>query len=349
MMVSFAVGAVLSLAMGLAGQAADRPVNVVGSSTVSPFVVAVAELLDDQVRIEMNQNGTSLGLARLCASALGGPDIAAASRRILRAEMTACAEVGVKELVEMKIGLDGIVIAQSEKALPIELSARDVYLALAARTPLSDQECRLVMNRRKLWSDVRDDLPEREILVIGPPMSSGTRQTFAKLVLEEGARAIPCLRQLEAHSPTYFESALEMRRDGQWIDGGENDHAIAHTLRHLRAAIGIFGYAHLFETDGIEAISYEGVLPTAETVATGVYPLSRPLYLYTTILRLQSRPGIETTLAQFAAPSITGPRGRLTRLGLISVPQSGGVLVMDAATGEVTSTSLSLGQHRFTP
>lgn len=292
-------------------------VEISGSTTVAPFSIAVGAHLSDAVKLEITQTGTGAGIADLCAGDESGVDIAAASRMIKGDELQRCAEQGIKTLVEIPLGRDGIVLAQSQKTKDMALTPKDLYLALARNTPRSDDECVIVPNRRTHWDQVRPDLPKREILVIGPPATSGTRDMLMSLIMRAGARNISCLKAQESRSPAFFEKALVLRTDGLWVDGGESDHAIAHTILHVHHALGIFGFAHLTKTPGIKAVALNGVLPTAQTIFDGSYLASRKLYLYTTGYSIAESPEVNTVLDRFFTIEAIGPTGFLPNIGLV--------------------------------
>jgi phosphate transport system substrate-binding protein len=319
-------GVLTSLVLLLASPApgADDPVlRVTGSSTVAPFSRAVAAFAGSDRPIEVGQTGTGAGIAALCAPAGHVPAIVGASRRITRAELSRCHGSGVQSLVELTIGLDGIVLAQSQHAPELSLTARDVYLALARQTPRTATDCTMVTNRRETWRDVRSDLPKRQIRVIGPAAGSGTRDMFISLVMKRGALSHDCLRARAEQDPGSLERILALRTDDRWIDGGENDHAIAHTLTYVREALGIFGFAHLKAAEGIEALSFEGVVPDDAAIASGDYPLARPLYLYARAARLAEDQAVEDVLAAYTSLPAVGPKGYLRKLGLIVAQDAG--------------------------
>ncbi|MEM9422681.1 MAG: substrate-binding domain-containing protein [Pseudomonadota bacterium] len=308
-------------------------VAISGSSTVAPYSMALAGLLPDEITLNVDQSGTSSGISNLCIHKDAPVDIAAASRSIRREEIRRCFDRGINTLTETLLGLDGIVLAQSAKAKPLNLTSKDIYLATARVTPRGGGDCLMVTNRRKTWRDVRADLPNREILVIGPPVTSGTRDMLMTLMITEGARQIPCMRALEAQAPDRFAKALVFRNDDHWVDGGENDDAIAHALVHLKQAVGVFGFAHLGAVDGIAPVAFNGVEPTAKTIGTGEYKATRPLYLYTSGKRLADKPAVGHVLKHFFALDAIGPRGVLTGLGLVTGERVGERTVIDTATG----------------
>ncbi|MEM9233693.1 MAG: substrate-binding domain-containing protein [Pseudomonadota bacterium] len=296
----------------------DRHVTIEGSSTVAPYARVMGDFLQNGHNLTISRAGSGTGLSRLCSGDEGAPEIAASSRLIKKKELMACAEAGITSLLEQSIGRDGIVIAQYRKAQDMELSPRDLYLAAAHHYPRGDDDCILIKNENTRWKDVRSDLPDRQISLIGPPRTSGTRDTFISKILVEGARSYPCLAALEKSNPDFFHRATRVRLDSQWIDGGEEDEAIAMTLPYVREAVGIFGYAYLLNSEDLEAIPFDGVLPTNETIASGEYKLSRNLYLYTTPETYRKNRTVPEFLRGFGSFGAIGPEGVLTRIGLVS-------------------------------
>lgn len=329
------ISAVLGTAPDPAMGIYKEPVTVEGSSTISPYVRALSTLIRDESRLNVIQDGTSSGIASLCSGLEGAPQIASASRKINPRELERCHESGISRLYEKFIGYDGIVIAQTKSAPEMELSAKDIYYALSHQHPRSDTDCVLVRNTTVSWEEVREDLPDREIKVIGPPRSSGTWDVFVKKALESGARSVSCLATLEKTNPVFFEKATQLRQDNHWIDGGEHDEAIAKTLHYVHDAVGIFGYAYLLGNDKIEAIKLDGVGPTAETILDGSYQLSRRLYLYTTPESYQENDGVQDVVRAFGSFAAVGPGGILTSLGLVTDQHGDPMIQIDTATGEM--------------
>ncbi|WOI53765.1 PstS family phosphate ABC transporter substrate-binding protein [Parvularcula sp. LCG005] len=328
-----------SLFMSIAGlvsvASADEagPLQIAGAPTVAPYAAAVADMVDGQSDIFIHRTNSHHGMTALCAKG-SSIQIAATNRPMLDQERSQCAGEGVEQLVEIELGYDGIVFAQSSKSKHISLTARDIYLAVARQTPRTNSDCVLVPNRRKTWKDVRSDLPKRDILVFGPPNSTGSWNALMELVLKEGARSFPCLAELESRSPSYFTSALDLRRDGMWVDGGENDFAVAHTLRYVRDAIGIFGFAHLSGTSGVEPISFNGVEPSVRTLNSHDYSVTQTLYLYVRADRLAQNENLEEIIATFSRFDAIAPQGRLVRLGLVPSRFSGRRTIISTANGE---------------
>lgn len=324
----------VSLLLSVAPMAANsEKVLIEGSSTVAPFARAALTLMEESYFIDIRQDGSSNGLAHLCGDATVTPAVATASRRIKPAELERCAEHGTGKILEKQIGRDGIVLAQSRKAKAMSLTVRDLYLALAYRLPQSDENCVLVFNDHSNWRDVDDRLPNREIKVIGPPRTSGTKDIFLEKAIVAGARTFPCLARLEEENPDFFRKATRIRQDTPWIDGGEHDEAIVQTLHFVPDAIGIFGYAYLLDAEGIEAVEVDHVMPTRDTIGSGEYTLSRPLFLYTKAETLAENETVQEFFAVFDSLAAIGPTGILTSMGLVPNREARETVLITTATG----------------
>jgi len=299
-------------------EAGPTPISIVGSSTVFPFAQQVGEDFvaanEGAVAPVIQSTGTSEGLAALCAGATPeapSPDIANASRRITLDELNACTANGVTELVEIKVGRDGIAFASAvDEGIDLALTSAAVYRALAAK-PFGEEQT------SENWSDVSGSLPNEPIIVYGPPSTSGTRDALVKLVMAPACKSDGAMAALEGEDAGAFAiNCLSLREDAAYIDQGEQDDLIVRKVANNPRAVGIFGYSYLEENaETIKALSLGGVLPTAETIADGSYPASRPLYLYVNKAKVASTPGIEAYLAQWAKSwSADGP---LAAIGLV--------------------------------
>ena len=317
------------------------PLQVSGSSTVAPFVLVLTDGLDG-FATRVSSSGTTAGLAALCDLRPGSADLTGASRRIGPAELAACASADVATVVEVPLGLDGIVLAQSEDARAMRLTAQDVYRALAAHRPAGPLDCTPRRNTARLWSDVRPDLPARRIEFYGPPLTSGTREVFTQQLLARGARAEPCLAALAAAEPERFEAALALRRDGAWIEAGESDGAVAYALTRLPGAIGVFGLVHAAAQEGLSLVPIDDAAPTPVAIAARRYPLSRPLYLYTTAGHLTRDPRVIEVIRAAVASEAVGEGGVLTGMGLVTGDEAGSAFLIDTRSGE--RTALPLGR-----
>jgi phosphate transport system substrate-binding protein len=298
-----------------------REIRVVGSSTVYPFTTAVAETFvnqgGDRKAPVVESIGTGAGLKRFC-DGVGWefPDIANASRRIKKSEYALCQRNGVGEVMEVQIGVDGVALAEANNGPKLQLSKRDVYLALAA-TPLGQP------NRTRTWRDVNPALPAVPIQVMGPPSTSGTRDALVELVMEPGcAEADPQVAALKAAADTahYDRRCKRIRDDGPYIDKGENDNLIVQGLASNPNALGVFGYSYLEENlDRLHGVPIDGVVPSYETIADRRYPGARPLYLYVKKRHLRAVPGLADFLNLYA--SMWAPGGKLAQRGLIAAPE----------------------------
>ena len=320
---------------------ARAPLQVSGSSTVAPFVLVLTNGLE-AVDVRITSSGTTAGLAALCDLRPGSADLTGGSRGIAAAELDDCAAAGVSTVVEVPLGTDGIVLAHSDAAEPLALTATDLYRALAAERPRGDGDCTLLPNTARRWSDVRADLPARPIRVFGPPPTSGTREVFAERVIAEGARAEPCLAVLARTDPARFAASLALRRDAAWTEAGESDGAVAYALTRLPDAIGVFGFVHAAAQEGLALVPIDGVAPTRDAIADGRYPLARPLYLYTTAGHLTRDPRVIEVIRGAVGAEAVGEGGVLSGMGLIASEGAGSAFLIDTRSGE--RTALPLGR-----
>lgn len=323
-----------ALQMPTSAQARDY-ISIVGSSTVYPFSTTVAEQFGKAYGFKtpkVESTGTGGGFKLFCGGVgVEHPDISNASRAIKKSELEACAQNGVKEIVEVKIGFDGIVLANSKKSPVFQLTRKDIFLALAAQIP--DSSGAMVKNPHKTWKDVNPALPATKIEVLGPPPTSGTRDAFLELAMEEGASEIESLKALKKSDEKAFRKvAHSIREDGAWIDAGENDNLIVQKLMTNPDAVGVFGFSFLDQnTDKIQGAQVNGVAPTFETIAAQQYPLSRPLFFYVKKAHVGSIPGIKEFVQEFTEEKAWGPNGYLADKGLIPLPEAERSAMRDAA------------------
>lgn len=324
--------ALLTALPGLALAEGGRDsISIVGSSTVYPFSAAVAEQFGKKGKFKtpkVESTGTGGGIKLFC-SGIGPqfPDIANASRAMKKSEFENCQKNGVKDIVEVKIGFDGIALAQSKKAKQmLQLSRKTIYLALAKRVPdpKKPDDGTLVENPYKMWSDLDPALPKSKIEVLGPPPSSGTRDAFAELALEGGCSQIPWLKAKKETDEAFFKNVcMTVREDGAYVEAGENDNLIVQKLEANPNAIGIFGYSYLaLNEDKLKPAPVDGHAPTYEAIAEGSYPISRPLFFYIKKGHVGVIPGIEEFVAEYTADKASGPEGYLADKGLIALPEA---------------------------
>ncbi len=315
---------------GYAGAASGRDyISIVGSSTVYPFATVVAEQFGKTTgfktpKIESTGSG---GGHKLFGAGVGVqyPDITNSSRRIKKSELEKCIKNGIKEVVEVKIGYDGIVVANSNKAPVMKLTRKDLFLALAKEVPNpKDGGKTIVANPYKTWKDVNPALPATRIEVLGPPPTSGTRDAFVELVMDSGAEEFGIIKALKKSDKNRFKAVSRtVREDGAYIEAGENDNLIVQKLVANPDALGIFGFSFLDQnSDKIQGSMVEGVAPTFDNIADGKYPVSRPLYFYVKKAHVGTIPGMKEYLAEFTSEKAWGPDGYLAEKGLIPMPDA---------------------------
>jgi phosphate transport system substrate-binding protein len=316
---------VLSSVVLASGAQARDQIRVVGSSTVYPFATAVAEQLG-KTGIKtpvVESTGTGGGMKLFCAGVgVDHPDATNASRRIKKSEFEDCQKNGVKDIVELKIGFDGIVIANAKSGPSFTITKEQLFKALARDVPGADGK--LVPNPYKSWKDVDASLPDEKIEVLGPPPTSGTRDAFLELVMEPGIDKLPGMADLKKSDTKAFEKAWKsIREDGAYIDAGENDNLIVQKLEANPAAVGIFGYSFLEEnTAKIKGATVNGGLPTYENIATGKYAVSRPLFVYVKKQHVGVVPGVDKFVEEFVSEKAIGEEGYLSSKGLVPLPKA---------------------------
>ncbi|WIO75675.1 PstS family phosphate ABC transporter substrate-binding protein [Porticoccaceae bacterium LTM1] len=303
-------------------------ISIVGSSTVYPFATVVAERFGKATKFatpKIESTGSGGGMKLFCAG-LGTehPDITNASRRMKAKEFEMCKKNGVTNIVEVLIGYDGIVLANSKKSKTFELSRKDIYLALAKDVPNPDGSETLVANPYKTWKEVNPALPNVKIEVLGPPPSSGTRDAFAELALEGGAKTFSWIKDMKkVDKKKYKAIAHTIREDGAYIEAGENDNLIVQKLEANPNALGVFGFSFLDQnSDKVHGSIIEGNAPTFDSIADKSYPVSRPLYFYVKKDHVGVIPGIEQYLAEFTSEKAWGEDGYLAEKGMIPMNSS---------------------------
>ena len=303
-------------------------INVVGSSTVYPFSTVVAENFGNKTGIKVpkiESTGSGGGMKLFCKGlGTSHPDITNASRRIKKNEFNQCKENGI-DVVEIKVGYDGIVIANSKKAKLLNLTKRQIFLALAKQVPEGNKEGgSLVDNPNKKWSDIDPNLPNKKIEVLGPPPTSGTRDAFNELAIEGGCKTFPKLKAIKKQDKKKYKAICRaVREDGAFIEAGENDNLIVQKLIENESAFGVFGFSFLIENeDKIQGSTVDGIAPTMETIADKSYGVSRPLYFYVKLAHVDVIPGIREFLAEYTSEDSWGPGGYLEERGMIPMPEN---------------------------
>lgn len=303
----------------------NSEIRVVGSSTVYPFSTKVAQEFKNKtgqtVIVEATGSG---GGHKLFCDGVGGKtaDMTNSSRRQKKSEFDKCAENGVTDIIEVKVGFDGIVLSNAVDATPLNLTSKQVFQAFAKNVPVSDTDCTMQANPYNTWADIDASLPATVIEAYGPPPTSGTRDAFVEVAMEGGAKKIACLADLKNTDKSAFKKASHtIREDGKWIDSGENDNAIVQTLVNTPSAMGIFGFSFLDQNaDKIKGANVDGIEPTFENIASGDYAISRSLFFYIKKANVATNPGIQDFALEFTADEAWGPGGYLEEIGLVPLP-----------------------------
>lgn len=307
-------------AFGTSTAYARDTIRVVGSSTVYPFTTIVAENFGKKSGAPtpiVEATGTGGGMKMFCeGTGDDKPDAVNASRPIKPDEAETCAKNGVTP-IEVKIGYDAIVLAMAKEHDDMVVSTRDIYLALA-KYVLVDGE--FIENPTINWSDVNPGLPSHKIEVLGPPPTSGTRDSFVELVMEKECKLAikeAGITVSEADEKTYCKS---MREDGAFIEAGENDNLIVQKLQANPTAMGIFGFSFLEENGSIvKGAVINDVSPDYDSIQSGAYPISRPLFVYFKKEHIGVIPNLQEFIDEYQSEQAIGEEGYLTEKGLISL------------------------------
>jgi phosphate transport system substrate-binding protein len=316
-----AVTAVAAIALSACGDAGGGSsgtrdyVSVAGSSTVYPFATAAAEEFVranpsfTQPRVE--SIGTGGGIERFCSGiGAGTPDIATASRRMKASEFQTCAQNGVTDIVEIRIGIDGLALGESVNGPRFQLTREEIYRGLAAN-PFGQP------NTARTWRDVNPRLPAVAISVYGPPSTSGTYDAFKELILGPGCESNPAMRALKDSNKDEYERICHTLRGApEYVEQGENDNLIIQKLATNPNSLGLFGFAYLDgNRDTIRDVPIDGVEATTATIANGSYPGSRPLFIYVKKRHIGVIAGLQQYVNAFIAAA--APGGSLASRGLI--------------------------------
>jgi phosphate transport system substrate-binding protein len=308
--------ALATIALSGVAEARDQ-IRIVGSSTVYPFATTVAEAFGKAGKFKtpvIESTGTGGGMKLFCAGiGEAHPDITNASRRITASEFADCSKAGIS-ITEIKIGYDGIVVASAKGATPLKVTTTQLFLALAKEVAIGGKK---TANPYKQWSDIDASLPKAKIEVLGPPPTSGTRDAFVELVMNVGCADAPGAKDAGITGA----ACAAIREDGAFIEAGENDNLIVQKLEANKNAFGIFGYSYLDQnSDKLQGATINGVAPRFEDIASGKYPVSRPLFFYVKKENLNTAPGIVEYINEFTSEKAWGEDGYLARKGLIPMP-----------------------------
>ena len=323
-----------SIAAVSAPAMARDTISIVGSSTVYPFATVVAERFgtnSDFPTPKLESTGSGGGLKLFCQGiGTQHPDITNASRRMKPSEYELCQGNGVEDITEFRIGSDGIVIASSSEAENLDITLEQLFLALGKQVPDPDDESKLIDNPYENWSDVDSSLPNKPIMVMGPPPTSGTRDAFVELAMQGGCEELPAVANM---SEDDMEGVCHsIREDGAFIEAGENDNLIVQKLIDDTDMYGVFGYSFLEENaDRLQAARLNGMVPTVENISADEYPVARSLFFYVKKAHIGVVPGITEYAEEFTSAGAMGPNGYLKTVGLIVPPRDALMDLQDKA------------------
>jgi len=306
-------------------------IEIVGSSTVFPFATVVAETFGKKSKFKtpkIESTGSGGGMKLFCAgNGIETPDITNASRRIKKSEFEKCKAKGIS-LTEVKIGYDGIAIANARSAPKYNLTRQAIFFAMAKQIPEVSADGKytgkLVANTYKTWKQIFPGLPNKAIKVMGPPPTSGTRDAFAELAMEGGCKTVPWIKALKKKDKKQYKKICHtIREDGAYIEAGENDNLIVQKLVANPDMLGVFGYSFLDQnSDKVQGSSIDGKDISFDNIASGEYPVSRPLFFYIKNEHAGKIPGIKEFVAEFTANDTWGDNGYLTEKGMIPMPKT---------------------------
>jgi phosphate transport system substrate-binding protein len=322
--------AAATAALGITGEALARDqIRIAGSSTVYPFSTLVAERFAKTGKFKapvVESTGTGGGFKLFCAGVgTQHPDISNASRRIKASEVQDCAKNGVKDIAEIKIGFDGIAIAAAKNGPQFNLTLQQLFLAVGKEVPEGNKDGgKLIANPNKTWKDVSANLPDVKIEILGPPPTSGTRDSFNELALEAGCNSFAALKALEKSDAKRHKQVCQgVREDGAYVEAGENDNVIVQKLVANPNALGIFGFGFLDQNrDKLAGKMVNDVAPGFDTISSGKYPIARDMYFYVKKEHIGTVPGIKEYVAEFTSQAAMGRRGYLAGKGLVPLPDA---------------------------
>lgn len=335
--------ALLAVASLATTASANNQIRIVGSSTVYPFTSYVAEefgAITDFKTPVVESTGSGGGMKIFCSGVgLDTPSFTSSSRAMKSRELENCQNNGVKEITGLMVGYDGIAISQNKENPKLDLTKEQIFLALAQEVPSKDGKS-LIANPYKKWSEIDASLPERAIRMIGAPSTSGTRDSFDEMVMEEASGSFA----------VYGGKYKKIRTDGVYIPGGENDNLIVQQLTQDKDALGYFGYSFLEENhDKISGVTLSGVEPTAKNIADGTYPVSRSMFIYMKNAHIGKIKGVAEFIDLYSEESMIGQRGVLRTIGLIPMPQEMLKEVQKAVKSRTLLTKEMLEAHTILP
>ncbi|MBT4989700.1 MAG: phosphate ABC transporter substrate-binding protein [Rickettsiales bacterium] len=298
-------------------------ITAVGSSTVYPFITVVAENFGRETEYNapiIETTGTGGGMKLFCSGiGLKTPDFSNASREIKQSEIDLCRKNGVTDIAEIKIGYDGIILANSKKADQYSLTIEHIFLALARDIPSNGK---LIPNPYKKWSDIDKLLPNKNIYVYGPPPTSGTRDAFVELILEKSCKDLAEFKAAYPNKNLRKHQCSLIREDGIFVEAGENDNLIIQKLVSNEESLGIFGYSYLEQNlDKVQGSKISGKAPNFENISSGNYPISRSLFIYVKEQHYILKESLRFFVENLISEDTLGEDGYLTYKGLIPLSE----------------------------
>jgi phosphate transport system substrate-binding protein len=317
-------------------------VQITGSSTVLPYSTIVAEGFGENFTFPtpvVEGGGSGAGRAKMCEGV--GPstvDIANSSSRITQRDIDTCAANGVTEIMEVRFGYDGIVFASDVNGPEFAFTSADIYNALATQVV---KDGALVANTYTQWSEFNPNLPAQNILVLSPGTKHGTREVFDERVIIAGCKETGAFDLFVAASTAETDAlkaraangeCTKLRTDGRNVDIDGDYTETLQRLENDKNAIGVFGLSfYQNNTDKLRVGTMGGVVPSTESIASGEYPVSRPLFFYVKIAHLDVIPGLKEYVEFFVSDDMAGPDGPLAQYGLVSDPELAATQAMVAA------------------
>ena len=300
-------------------------IRVVGSSTVFPYSQAASEQFSNNTGAPspiVESTGTGGGMQIFCQGiGVAHPDLTGASRAMKQSEFDLCVENGVTEITEALIGFDGLSMAVSrDSAHDWDMTLGQMYTALGAQVEVDGE---WVDNPYQRWNEIDPSLPDAEIVVVGPPPTSGTRDAWVELAMHAGCEELDYVANGDFDGDWIDENCSRMRTDGPFIEAGENDNLIVQRLQADSNALGIFGYSFLFENlDTLEGVRLGGVVPGFETIETGEYPVARPLYFYIKNAHVGVIPNLDEFIEEYMSEDSIGEGGYQAERGMVPLSEA---------------------------
>ena len=327
------------IAVSATAAAARDEIRRVGSSTVFPYTQAVAEQFANNTGRPspiVESTGTGGGMQMFCAGiGEAHPDLTGASRAMKKSEYDLCVSNGVTDITEALIGFDGLSMAVSRaNDFDWDISLSEMYLALGAQVAVDGE---WVDNPYSKWSEIDARLPDIDIVVIGPPPTSGTRDAFVEIAMWAGCEQLDYVANGGFDEDWIEENCSRMRTDGPFIEAGENDNLIVQRLQSDPDALGIFGYSFVYENlDTLVGVKLDGVEPNFDTIADRSFPVSRPLYFYIKNAHRGVIPGFEEFIEEYMSEDALAPGGYLSERGLVPLVEARRASLREAVMNGVT-------------